>query len=75
MQTEKLRIEIDKLDLSEKLTLVEEVWNDIAKSSHNLPLPEWQKTELNKRLSAYDQGKVKTKDHHQVHEALRMKYE
>ena len=75
MQTEKLRIEIDKLEISEKLTLVEDVWNDIAKSNQNLPLPEWQKIELNKRLSAYDQGDVKTRDHHQVHDALRIKYE
>ena len=74
MQTEKLRIEIDKLEISEKLTLIEDVWNDIAESNQKLPLPEWQKNELDKRLSAYDQGLVKTEDHNQVHEALRTKY-
>ncbi len=31
MQTEKLVIAIDKLEVSEKLTVVEDVWNDIGK--------------------------------------------
>lgn len=75
MQTEKLRIEINKLEISEKLTLVEDVWDDIAKSNQNLPLPEWHKIELDKRLSAYDQGEVKTENYHKVHESLKAKYE
>lgn len=75
MQTEKLRSAIEKLEISEKLILVEEVWDDIAKSNKQLPLPEWQKRELSKRLSAYDRGEIETKDFHQVHDALRSKYE
>jgi len=75
MQTEKLRNAIDKLEISEKLILVEAVWDDIAKSNKQLPLPEWQKSELNKRLSAYDRGEIETKDSHQVHDSLRAKYE
>ena len=42
--------------------------------TEDLPLPEWQKKELDKRLAAYDRGEVKTKDYHEVHEALRTKY-
>ncbi len=74
MRTEELRSAIEKLELSEKLILVEEVWDDIAASNKQLPLPEWQKKELTKRLSAYDQGKTGTKDFHQVHDSLRIKY-
>ena len=74
MRTEELKSEIRKLDISEKLTLVEEIWDDIARSSEKLPLPEWHKIELSKRLEAYDQGETETKDYHQVHDALRTKY-
>ena len=74
MRTEELRSAIDKLEVSEKLILVEEVWDDIAKSNKQLPLPEWQKKELTKRLSAYDHGEIGTKDFHQVHDTLRTKY-
>lgn len=74
MRTEELKSEIRKLEVSEKLVLIGEVWDDIAKSNQELPLPEWQKRELSKRLSAYDRGEIKTKDFHQVHEALRTKY-
>lgn len=75
MRAEELKSEIRKLEVSERLTLIEEVWNDIAMSNKALPLPEWQKKELTKRLSAYDQGETETKTSHQVHEALRTKYQ
>ena len=74
MRTEELRSAIDKLEVSEKLILIEKVWDDIAKSNEQLPLPEWQKKELTKRLSAYDHGEIETKDFHQVHDTLRTKY-
>ena len=74
MRTEELRSAIDKLEVSEKLILIKEVWDDIAKSNEQLPLPEWQKKELTKRLSAYDQGETGTKDFHRVHDSLRIKY-
>ncbi len=74
MRTEELKSAIKKLKVSEKLILVEEVWDDIAKSNEELPLPEWQKIELSKRLSTYDQGETATKDFHQAHDTLRTKY-
>ncbi len=36
--------EITKLELSEKLRLVEDIWDSIAASNSELPMPEWQKT-------------------------------
>lgn len=56
------------------INFVQGLWGFIAKSNEELPLPEWQKRELSKRLAAYDRGEIKTKDFHQVHEALRTKY-
>jgi len=74
MQTEELKSEISKLDVTEKLLLVEEVWNEIASSNEALPLPKWQKNELDKRLNEYDQGEVETIEWHQVHEDLKNSY-
>ena len=74
MRTEELKSEIRKLDLSEQLLLVQDVWNEIARSNEELPLPEWQKNELNRRLAAYDRGEVETIEWQQVHEDLKNNY-
>ncbi len=66
--------EIDKLDLSEKLILVEDIWDGIAIHNAELPMPEWQKAELDKRYSAYKEGKLKLHDCEGVHEELKNKY-
>jgi putative addiction module component (TIGR02574 family) len=46
MRAEQIKIEIDGLELSEKLLLVEDLWDSIAASNSGLPMPEWQKEEL-----------------------------
>jgi putative addiction module component (TIGR02574 family) len=74
MRTEELKTEIRKLDVTEKLLLVEEVWNEIASSNEALPLPEWQKKELDRRLNEYDQGEVEVTEWLQVHEDLKNSY-
>ncbi len=74
MRAEELKSEVRKLDVSEKLLLVEEVWNEIAKSNEELPLPEWQKKELDKRLKSYSQGEAQTTEWHRVHEDLKNSY-
>ena len=43
MKPTQLIEEIDKLNLSEKLSRVEDIWDSIARSNSELPLPEWQK--------------------------------
>lgn len=63
--------EIEKLDLSEKLLLVENIWDSIAKTSDTLPMPKWHKTELDKRYRDYQDGKLKLRDWQSVHSKLR----
>jgi putative addiction module component (TIGR02574 family) len=74
MRTDELKIEIGKLDLSDKLLLVESVWDEIAESNKQLPLTEWQEKELEKRLALYDSGETETSNWNEVHETLRTKY-
>ncbi len=49
MRSSEIIKEIDNLALSEKLILVEDIWDSIAQSNAELPMPEWQKAELDKR--------------------------
>ena len=46
MQLEKIKQEINQLGLSEKLLLIEDVWDSIAQTNKELPMPEWQKKSL-----------------------------
>lgn len=73
MRAEQIKIEIDGLELSEKLLLVEDLWDSIAASNSELTMPEWQKEELNRRYKAYQQGKLELHDWKSVHEELRGK--
>lgn len=66
--------EIDKLSLSEKLILVEDIWDSIARNNAVLPMLEWQKIELDKRYSDYKIGKLRLHDWEGVHEELRKKH-
>jgi putative addiction module component (TIGR02574 family) len=71
MRNEKIKIEIEGLVLSEKILLVEYLLDLIAASNSQLPMPEWQKEELNKRYKEYQQGNLELHDWKSVHEELR----
>ena len=75
MRLEEIKNEIIKLELSEKLLLVEELWDSIAASNSELPMPEWQKNELDKRYREYKEGKLELIDWKVAHKELREKYE
>ena len=63
--------EIDHLGLSEKLLLVEDIWDSIAKENQNLPMPEWHKRGLDIRYREYREGKAELHDWRSVHSELR----
>jgi putative addiction module component (TIGR02574 family) len=43
-----------QLPLAEKLRVVEVLWEDIATSTEQFPLPAWLRTEVVQRLSDYE---------------------
>jgi putative addiction module component (TIGR02574 family) len=45
--------EIDKLSTSEKILLVEDLWNKIIDDDSDIPVPQSHKEELNKRMIRY----------------------
>ncbi|HEV8714890.1 MAG TPA: addiction module protein [Candidatus Binatia bacterium] len=48
--------QIFELNVSEKLQLVEDLWDDIAAAPEQIPVLEWQKEELARRKAAYLQN-------------------
>nr|VFJ42492.1 MAG: putative addiction module component, TIGR02574 family [Candidatus Kentron sp. DK] len=63
--------EIEHLCLSDKLLLVADVWDSIARTNDVPPMPEWQKTELDRRYSDYKNKKSGLYDYKEVHGELR----
>lgn len=72
MRPEQIKAEINQLEFSEKLTLVEEIWDSIAQSNNELTLKQWQKQELDNRYKDYKEGKLVMHDWKDVHEGLRV---
>ena len=74
MKAEAIRKEAIRLGLAEKLLLVADLWDSIALDNAEVPLPDWQKRELDKRYEEYRTGKQGLHDWQAVHEGLRNKY-
>lgn len=74
MRSSEIIKEIDNLGLSEKIILVEDIWDSIARNNSELPMPEWQKAELDKRYSDYKNENLNLHDWKGVHDGLRNKY-
>ena len=74
MNSEEIKAEIGKMELSEKLLLVEDIWDSIATDNSEIPMPEWQKKELDRRTKEYQEGKLELHDWKEVHDGLRQKY-
>ncbi|WP_250657369.1 addiction module protein [Alkalimarinus coralli] len=74
MRIDEIKEEIYKLSLSDKLMLVEDVWDDIGKSNAQITLPEWQAEELDARIKAYNKGQVDTVEWGEAHKGFRDKY-
>lgn len=45
--------ELEKLSVPERLQIVEDLWDSIARSNASLPVPQWQKDELSRRKENY----------------------
>ena len=53
MRTDELREEISRLELSEQLLLVEDIWDTIASETESIELTENEKKIIDERLEAY----------------------
>ncbi len=74
MDPKQLNDEINRLTVTQKLILTQDIWDSIARESAQVPLPEWQKNELEKRYSQYQQGGMELHDWQETHNKLRTKH-
>lgn len=74
MELERIKEEVSKMELSEKLLLVEDIWDSIATGNSELPISMWHKRELDKRYKEYKKGQLELHDWEKIHEDLRKKY-
>ena len=74
MRPEQIKEEISGLGLSEKLLLVEDIWDSIAADNLEIPMSAWQKEELDKRYKEYKEGRLELHSWKEVHKDLREKY-
>jgi putative addiction module component (TIGR02574 family) len=51
-------IPIEKMSLSEKLQLMERLWDDLARHPNDLPSPDWHGDVLAKRMKAVQEGRT-----------------
>jgi len=62
--------EIHQLPLSEKLQIMEAIWEDLRSRADALPVPEWHKELLDARLKAVEDGSEKVLDWDDVKQSL-----
>ncbi len=54
MTSESILNEIEKLDVAERILLIEAAWENICLSGDKVPVPKWQKDEPDRRLSGHE---------------------
>ena len=54
MSTTLCTLGVHRMTVSERLRLVEEIWDSIPDAPEDLELPQWQRDELERRLTAAD---------------------
>jgi hypothetical protein len=52
-------VELDKMNVQEKLELLENVWADLCRNEENIPVPQWHKDILDEREKLVQEGKLK----------------
>ena len=71
MKSNQLMDQIYELSLSDRIALVEEIWDSIAIDQQDIPLRESQKNELHRRYEEYLSGQTVLHHLEEVHEKLR----
>lgn len=61
---------IDALPISEKIIMVEDLWDSIAKSNAALPVHDWQETELARRKRKFNRSPNSVMTWHQVKKSI-----
>jgi hypothetical protein len=55
-------VDLKEMSLSDKLRLMEALWDDLCRQEANIPVPEWQKQVLDERERQIEDGKATFQD-------------
>jgi putative addiction module component (TIGR02574 family) len=66
-------VAIKQLSVAERLDLISELWDSIPDSLEELPIPDWHREELERRLAAADADPGAAIPWEEVREGLRKK--
>lgn len=59
-----------RLSVDDRLSLIEVLWDSL--SPEDVPIPEWHKQELDKRMKSYEAGEMKTYSWEEVKQRLKL---
>jgi putative addiction module component (TIGR02574 family) len=62
--------DIHTMSVTERLYLMEQLWDSFKSDVEQFPSPKWHQEELEKRRKAYQEGKVKTISFEQLKASL-----
>jgi putative addiction module component (TIGR02574 family) len=51
-------LNLDEMTRDEKLRLIEEIWESLEDDTDDLPVPDWHRRELDRRLDELDRGEA-----------------
>lgn len=52
--------ELQRLPVSDRLRLIEDVWDSLADAPETVAVPDWHRGELDKRIAAHEQAPAAT---------------
>lgn len=61
-----INFELDKMSTSEKLELMERLWENLSRTPENIPSPEWHREEILRREKTLEAGEEQLLDWDEV---------
>lgn len=55
-----MNIPINKMSVSEKLEAISLIWDSLSSNPNAIPIPDWQRVELEKRMIRLESGETTT---------------
>ena len=65
------QVDLKRMGLTEKLRLMEALWDDLCGREEEIPIPDWHKTVLDERERQIAEGKAKFVDWETAKESIR----
>ena len=65
---------LDKMTTTEKLVVINQIWDDLLRNPDDIPSPEWHKEVLSARAERIKKGEAHFKDFESVKSELRSEF-